>query len=80
MRLDGEEGEGEGEVEMVHVGDDLEKDVFGAREAGWRSVLLDREGKYVGDERIGEGEGMVTRVAGLGELEDVLGLGARAKL
>ncbi len=79
MRLDGEEREEEGEVELVHVGDDLEKDVFGAREAGWRSVLLDREGKYVGDERIGEGEGMVKRVGGLGELEDVLGLGGRAK-
>lgn len=64
---------------MVHVGDDLEKDMFGAREAGWRSVLLDREGKYVGDERIGDGEGMVSRVGGLGELEDVLELGASAK-
>lgn len=69
-------------MEMVHVGDDLEKDVLGAREAGWRSVLLDREGKYVGDGRVRErdGKGMVRRIGGLGELVDVLGLRFRSEV
>lgn len=30
----------------VHVGDDLEKDVFGAIGAGWTPIFLDRESKY----------------------------------
>lgn len=33
--------------EFLHVGDDLEKDVNGAKAAGWESLLLDREKKYV---------------------------------
>jgi FMN hydrolase / 5-amino-6-(5-phospho-D-ribitylamino)uracil phosphatase len=30
--------------EIVHVGDSLEDDVAGAQAAGWRAILLDREG------------------------------------
>lgn len=77
MRTCLEAGDGEGEVEMVHVGDDMEKDALGAREAGWGSVLVDREGKYVGDERVGDGEGRVRRIGGLGELNAMLDLGDR---
>lgn len=74
------EGDGEGEVEMVHVGDDLEKDGLGARRAGWGSVLIDREGRFVGDGRVEEGgagedgEGRVRKISALGELMGVLGL------
>lgn len=35
------------DCEFLHVGDDLEKDVNGAKAAGWESLLLDREMKYV---------------------------------
>ena len=35
------------DYEYLHVGDDLEKDVNGAKAAGWQSLLLDREEKYV---------------------------------
>lgn len=35
------------DCELLHVGDDLEKDVNGAKAAGWGSLLLDREEKYV---------------------------------
>lgn len=58
---DGDDGgrEWKGE-ECVHVGDDLEKDYWGARMAGWRGVWLDRVG--VGKEREGDGE----RVSGEG--------------
>jgi len=30
--------------EILHVGDDLEKDYLGARHMGWKSVLVDRKG------------------------------------
>lgn len=30
--------------EALHVGDDVEKDYFGARESGWHGFLLDRNG------------------------------------
>lgn len=41
------------DIMKVHVGDDLEKDVFGAMGAGWTPVFLDREGKF-GDEVEGD--------------------------
>jgi putative hydrolase of the HAD superfamily len=44
--------------EAVMVGDTLEDDVEGARAIGMRAVLVDREGRYPGEERVG----------GLGEL------------
>lgn len=40
--------------EYLHIGDDLGKDVFGAREAGWHALLLDREGVY-GSAAAGQG-------------------------
>ncbi|KAI9681948.1 MAG: hypothetical protein M1817_000002 [Caeruleum heppii] len=30
----------------LHVGDDLDKDVVGAQQAGWNSVLIDRKGQH----------------------------------
>jgi len=35
-----------GELVKVHVGDDMEKDVFGSMDAGWNTILIDREQKY----------------------------------
>jgi len=46
------------EFEMLFVGDDLKKDVLGAREAGWHGVLLDREERY--EDRFNDGEHLVT--------------------
>ena len=42
------------DCEFLHVGDDLEKDVKGAKAAGWESVLLDRDTEYAdtNDDRI----------------------------
>ena len=50
------------EVECTHVGDDEEKDYHAALAAGWRSVLLDREGVYI---QLG-----TDRVSSLTELSD----------
>lgn len=44
-------GPREGELradECVHIGDDTEKDYWGARDAGWGAVLVRREGKERG--------------------------------
>ncbi|KAI9734668.1 MAG: hypothetical protein M1834_002269 [Cirrosporium novae-zelandiae] len=41
----------------LHVGDEYDKDYVGAKEAGWQSILLDREGSFEGKnglERIGD--------------------------
>ncbi len=35
-----------GEWTFLHVGDNIEQDVLGAKSAGWNSILLDREGHY----------------------------------
>ena len=35
---------------FLHVGDDLRKDVFAARSAGWDSVLIDRQNRYMDDD------------------------------
>jgi HAD superfamily hydrolase (TIGR01662 family) len=48
--------------EALMVGDQLEDDVEGARRIGMRAILVDREGRYPDEERIG----------GLGELLAVL--------
>ena len=32
-----------GDMDVLHVGDDLQKDVAGAENAGWHAVLLDRQ-------------------------------------
>ena len=57
---------GERPVEMVHVSDDIGKDVLGVRDAGWGAVLLNREGLYGGNGRLGDGG--VRRIGGLGGL------------
>ncbi|SLM34869.1 HAD-like domain [Lasallia pustulata] len=54
------------DFEYLHVGDDPEKDVSGAKAAGWGSLLLDREGKYV--------DVSARRVRHLEELKKVLEL------
>ena len=36
------------DTKYFHVGDDLNKDLYGSQQAGWEGVLLDREKKYVG--------------------------------
>lgn len=33
--------------EMIHIGDSLKADYFGAIHAGWKALLLDRDGKVV---------------------------------
>jgi len=34
------------DFETLYVGDDLEKDYFGARAAGWNAIYLDRQDRY----------------------------------
>lgn len=34
------------EFEKLYVGDDLKKDYFGAKAAGWNALLLDRKGRF----------------------------------
>ncbi|KAF2202373.1 hypothetical protein GQ43DRAFT_455150 [Delitschia confertaspora ATCC 74209] len=36
------------DYEMLYVGDDVNKDYFGAKAAGWNSLYLDRHGQYTG--------------------------------
>ena len=50
--------------EYIHVGDDLEKDARGARAAGWKGVVLDRDNQH-------ESRGL-PRVRSLIELEDMI--------
>ncbi|KAL8654218.1 MAG: hypothetical protein Q9226_003521 [Calogaya cf. arnoldii] len=38
-----------GEREYLHVGDSITEDYHGALDAGWPSVLLDRDGKHKGE-------------------------------
>lgn len=60
----------------IHIGDDMEKDYKGAKNAGWDAVLLDRnrdwDGIEKGDEskveEMGIGKGKVARASGLGDL------------
>lgn len=67
-RLQLQPSEAEKEFDLLHVGDDMEKDVLGARDAGWGSVLLDREDVYTVDRRVTDGN--VKRIMSLGELRD----------
>lgn len=53
------------EFECVHVGDDVAKDVHGAKGAGWKGVRLVRE---VGEEKIGS----VDEITGLDMLPEIL--------
>ena len=55
--------------ECLHVGDDLEKDYYGARDAGWSALLLDRDFTQI--------QTGVPRVANLDQLKiDHLGMNA----
>jgi len=67
-RLQPQTKEVEEEFDALHVGDDMEKDVFGARNAGWGSVLLDRGQMYANDKRVTDGS--VKRMMDLVELRD----------
>jgi len=55
--LDSDEDSGEDiraeEFEKIYVGDDLYKDVFGAQNAGWSSVLLARDADALGGQGYG---------------------------
>jgi len=35
-----------------HIGDDLEKDYFGAKDAGWKALLVDRQDQWRSDKRV----------------------------
>ena len=37
--------------QAMHVGDDMERDILGARKAGMRALLLDRSGKEFREEK-----------------------------
>lgn len=52
----------ENDILCLHCGDDMQEDYRGALEAGWQSVLLDRDGKYDSKETTAE------RVRDLGSL------------
>ncbi|KAK5006428.1 hypothetical protein LTR28_006502 [Elasticomyces elasticus] len=39
--------------DVVYVGDELEKDVLAAEDAGWSAALLDREGRYSDQTKFG---------------------------
>ncbi len=43
--------------ELLYVGDEMEKDVLAATDAGWNAVLVDRKGMF--SERFGGNEGIV---------------------
>jgi putative hydrolase of the HAD superfamily len=49
--------------EAVMIGDTLEDDVKGARAVGMRAVLVDREGRYPGEERIAGLAGLLQLLA-----------------
>ncbi|KAI9805599.1 MAG: hypothetical protein M1825_000850 [Sarcosagium campestre] len=47
VSIEGEENPVLDEFTLLHVGDDLRKDVLGAKAAGWNSILLDRDASYL---------------------------------
>jgi len=60
--------------EAIHVGDDPEADVIGARRAGIEPVLLDRRGRSHPPMGSDTEPGAVAVIADLGELLDLLGI------
>jgi FMN phosphatase YigB (HAD superfamily) len=65
----GGDAEDANDFHMLYVGDDVRKDYFGAGNAGWAAVVLDREGRW--DEELkGRAVAMVeTKIEGDGEGE-----------
>lgn len=57
----------ESDSSYLHVGDSLWNDYHGAQKAGWRSILLDRDGRYKGMEprvdRVGDLVSLIQRLA-----------------
>lgn len=47
------------DFELLHIGDDVEKDYFGAKNVGWNALVLDRSGRF---KQSGLGRGGVTLV------------------
>lgn len=45
-QLPASSGISDADIVKVHVGDDMKKDVFGAMDAGWDAIFLDREDKF----------------------------------
>jgi HAD superfamily hydrolase (TIGR01549 family) len=60
--------------DAIHVGDDPEADVLGARRAGIEPVLIDRHGRLDGPARADADTGGVAVIRHFGELLDLLGL------
>ncbi|KAI4958940.1 hypothetical protein J4E86_002660 [Alternaria arbusti] len=58
------------EFEKIYVGDDLRKDVFGAQDAGWSSVLLERDANLVDGQ--GYGLKMTEKSQKIGEGGEVI--------
>jgi putative hydrolase of the HAD superfamily len=67
-------------ADAIHVGDDPQADVIGARGAGIEPVLIDRHGRL--DTPIGAGTetGEVPLIRDFGELLDLLGIARPAAL
>ena len=53
-----------GQKRFLHVGDDLQKDYFGAKRAGWEGILLDRQANNSWPENVGP----ISRITDLAEL------------
>lgn len=53
-----------GQGRFIHVGDDLQKDYYAAKRAGWEGFLLDREVENSWQDNVGP----MPRITDLGEL------------
>lgn len=63
-----------GEERFLHVGDDVHKDYYAAKRAGWEGVLLDRgtENRWREDDD-DDDDGLIRRIKNLGELTARIG-------
>jgi putative hydrolase of the HAD superfamily len=69
-----------GPEQAIHVGDDPEADVLGARRAGIEAVLIDRRGRIDSPVGAGTSTGAVPTIRDFGELLDLLGIERPASL
>jgi putative hydrolase of the HAD superfamily len=66
--------------QAIHVGDDPEADVLGARQVGIEPVLIDRRGRIDSPVGVGTEIGAVAMIRDFGELLDLLGVARPAAL
>lgn len=66
--------------QVIHVGDDPEADVVGARQVGIEPVLIDRRGRLDSPVGADTDTGAVATIADFGDLLDLLGLGRPSAL